>query len=232
MALSAKHRYISTAFWDDSYILTLDPSEKLIFLYLLTNPLTNLCGVYQISTRRIAFDTGFDETVVVSILGRFEKDEKCIHLDGWLAMRNWLKHQSESPKVQSGIEMQLKEVPEYLSKYARGYSMDTISHLILSNPILSRSNLTEVSTPPAVKRITAPRIEYNPETGLFKGISDKQVDLWANAYPALEIETQLAKASAWLQANPSKIKKNYARFLVNWLARAQERGGDRAPIRR
>ena len=41
-----KHRYIKTKFWDDSYIIELNPHEKLLFLYLITNPLTNIAGVY------------------------------------------------------------------------------------------------------------------------------------------------------------------------------------------
>jgi hypothetical protein len=77
-----------------------------------------------------------------------------------------------------------------------------------------------------------PKVEFSFDTGLFRGISDEQVSRWCDAYPALEIEVELAKAAAWLQANPAKRKKNYQRFLVNWLGRAQERGGDRVPVRR
>ena len=32
----SKKRYVNTVFWDDAYITNLDPSEKLIFIYLLT----------------------------------------------------------------------------------------------------------------------------------------------------------------------------------------------------
>lgn len=34
------------------------------------------------------------------------------------------------------------------------------------------------------------------------------------------IEAELAKAALWLQANPRKRKKNYLRFMTNWLCRA------------
>jgi len=37
-----KKRYISTKFWDDEFIVNLDPIEKLLFMYFLTNPLTNV----------------------------------------------------------------------------------------------------------------------------------------------------------------------------------------------
>jgi hypothetical protein len=87
----------------------------------------------------------------------------------------------------------------------------------------------KVSTPSAPTRstVSVPKVDFDFSTGLFSGISDKKVDAWSDAYPALAVETELAKAAAWLQANPAKRKKNYMRFVVNWLARAQERGGDR-----
>lgn len=120
-----KHRYVSTAFWDDSYIMALDPSEKLVFMYLLTNPLTAICGVYQIELRRIAFDTGFDQDVIKAILLRFEKDKRCVYRGGWLAMRNWIKHQTTSPTVAKAIEDQLNVVPECLKEYVR-HGRDTV----------------------------------------------------------------------------------------------------------
>jgi hypothetical protein len=54
----AKQRVVNTRFWDDDYIMELGPTEKLVFLYVLTNPLTDLCGAYQITLKRISFDTG------------------------------------------------------------------------------------------------------------------------------------------------------------------------------
>jgi hypothetical protein len=134
-----KHRYVSTCFWDDAYIMRLDPSEKLLFMYLLTNPLTNISGVYQVTVKRIAFDTGFDQDVVTHILERFECDGKCIYRDGWVAMHNWLKHQNPSSKVLTGISALLKEAPEDLANYVQGYGIDTQSHL---NPN-SNSNFNE-----------------------------------------------------------------------------------------
>ena len=69
-------RYIDTCFWDDEFIVGLDPSEKLMYMYLMTNPLTTIAGVYKITLRRICFDTGFNETTVNYILQKFEAAKK------------------------------------------------------------------------------------------------------------------------------------------------------------
>ena len=46
---------------------------------------------------------------------------------------------------------------------------------------------------------------------------------WLSAYPAVQVGTELEKAAAWVMANPAKRKKDWRRFLNNWMMRAQER---------
>jgi hypothetical protein len=46
---------------------------------------------------------------------------------------------------------------------------------------------------------------------------------WLKAYPAVGLDVELSKASAWLLANPKNAKSNYARFLGGWLQRAQDK---------
>ena len=67
-------------------------------------------------------------------------------------------------------------------------------------------------------------IQWSPEG--FTGISEEIKDRWKIAYPACDLTSQIARASEWLLANPQKKKRKPGRFLVNWLARAQEKGGD------
>lgn len=59
--------------------------------------------------------------------------------------------------------------------------------------------------------------------GNWIGISTAQRSTWSTAYPALSLDAELAKAAAWTLANPKNKKSNYARFLTNWLSRAQDR---------
>jgi hypothetical protein len=111
----SKKRYINTVFWDDSYIANLDPSEKLIFIYLITNPCTNISGIYQIPIKRIALDTGIDKDMVLKILERFSKDNKAHYKDGWIKVVNFIKHQNiKSPCIVTAIENELENVPEEL----------------------------------------------------------------------------------------------------------------------
>ena len=40
-------------------------------------------------------------------------------------------------------------------------------------------------------------------------------------YPRVDIEHELNKMYMWLDANPKKTKKNYKRFVINWLGHAE-----------
>ena len=61
----------------------------------------------------------------------------------------------------------------------------------------------------------------------FFNIKDKDIEGWKEAYPACDITGELRKMREWLLANPDKKKKNYRRFIVNWLIRTQDKGGTR-----
>jgi hypothetical protein len=114
--MADKRRSVNTAFWDDEYVGQLDPSEKLLFLYLLTNPLTNIAGVYPIQLRRIAFDTGFDQEMVKKILGRFAADGKAFYEVGWIVLKNFLKNQALTIKTEIAAGNSIKAAPLSLQK--------------------------------------------------------------------------------------------------------------------
>ena len=55
------------------------------------------------------------------------------------------------------------------------------------------------------------------------GIDQKQLDLWKENFPAVDVEKELKTMSAWLDANRANRKTNVKRFIVNWLTRTQDR---------
>lgn len=129
---------VATVFWEDNYTANLDPIEKLLFLYFLTNTSTSICGIYQITLKKVAVETGIDKDMVVKILARFEADGKIFYREGWLGLHNFIKHQNQnSPKIKKGIEIELEMAPDALKSLVLGKGMDTLSHLIQFNSIKS-----------------------------------------------------------------------------------------------
>lgn len=53
----------------------------------------------------------------------------------------------------------------------------------------------------------------------------KQIQAWHEQYPHMDIEAELRKAEAWLEADPRRRKsaKGMPRFLVGWFNRAADR---------
>ncbi len=104
-----KQRYINTKFWNDGYVSMLDPIEKLLFIYFLTNEHTNISGFYEIPKKLIGVETGIDVSMLDKILPRIE--EKIRYFDGYIIIKNFVKHQETgSLNVKTGILNCLKEI--------------------------------------------------------------------------------------------------------------------------
>ena len=83
------------------------------------------------------------------------------------------------------------------------------------------------SDPPKRRKSSQPHdaVSWSADAG-WQGITDADRQEWRLAYPACDLEAELAKATAWLKANPAKAhKSNWRRFVVSWLTRSQDRGG-------
>lgn len=135
----AVQRYISTSFWDDEWIQSLDPSEKLLYLYLMTNPLTNIAGVYKIANRRICFDTGFNSDTVGHIMAKFETAGKAFRNGEYVAIPSWPKHQKweTKDKIRKGIEATLLELPIPVLIF-----LSNISYTFNLKPIYDKLSIT------------------------------------------------------------------------------------------
>ncbi len=64
--------------------------------------------------------------------------------------------------------------------------------------------------------------EYDGDRRI-RGITQSQLDLWKENFPALDVEIELKSASAWLDGHDKNRKKDIKRFLTGWFLRAQER---------
>lgn len=75
----AIYRNIQMSFWTDTKVLDdFSVNDKFLYLYLLTNPHTNLCGCYEISFRQIAYETGLETAKVKSAIDNLENVHKVI----------------------------------------------------------------------------------------------------------------------------------------------------------
>lgn len=171
----AVYRKIHTTFWTDPFVENLTQEQKLFYLYLMTNTKTTQCGIYEISKKYIAYETGFSMQEVDSLLNWFIKTEKIYYSEktNEIAIANWWKYNwSTSPKVLVCIRKELNEVKDkVLIEYL--YSIDRIS--ILNN--------TKCDTPLIDYR-------YSMDTHAQQEEAQEQEEAKAEAETEAEVKTQ------------------------------------------
>ena len=96
----ALYRNVQTSFWTDPKVADdFTPEDKYFYLYLFTNPHTNLSGCYEVSIRQIANETGYGKESVENLINRFvtvhkviqySKETKEILIVNWHKF-NWTK---------------------------------------------------------------------------------------------------------------------------------------------
>jgi len=109
-------RKVHVHFWSDVFIQSLTPEQKFFFLYLLTNERTKQCGIYEITTRQISYDTGYNIDTVNKLIDFFSSEKKvqyCTETNE-IAIKNWEKYNgSRSPDVQNLVNKELKSVKSH-----------------------------------------------------------------------------------------------------------------------
>jgi len=113
----SKLRSINTRIWSDSWFEELEPESKLLFIYLITNDINNMLGVYEISIRKISFDTGIDKTRVQKALEDFERANKVKYAHGYIMLNNFIKHQSYNKNMKISAVNVYNELPSELKQH-------------------------------------------------------------------------------------------------------------------
>ncbi|TDK49716.1 hypothetical protein [Algoriphagus formosus] len=110
-------RYVNTDFWGDPWILELEPKEKLVFLYLLTNDKSNMLGAFELSLKVAEFELGIPEDELELIFQKFTNEGKIIYEDRFLVIINWVRHQSFNKNMlKNAVQTYDKLKPEQQNK--------------------------------------------------------------------------------------------------------------------
>ena len=123
----AKRRLINTKFWSDSFIVKLLPLERYLFLYLLTNEHTGICGIYELPLEVMSRGTGLPSDTLSDLIIRF--NNKIYYTNGWVYIKNFTKNQCANESMIKGAKRSLSEIPpEILAKIKQNNTpSDTLS---------------------------------------------------------------------------------------------------------
>lgn len=127
----AIYRNLQLSFWTDNKIEDeFTPEDKFFYLYLLTNPQTNLCGCYEVSYSQMTRQTGYNKDTIIRLLERFDSLHNVIKFDPKtkeILILHWYKYNwSKSEKVLSGV----CNVAKYIkSDSFRKYVFETVENI-------------------------------------------------------------------------------------------------------
>lgn len=111
----AMYRTIQLSFWSDNKVVDdFTPEDKYFYLYLFTNPQTNLLGCYEVSLTTISNQTGYTTETVLRLLDRFENVHKVIKYSKKtkeVLLLNWHKYNwTKSEKLDKPLTNQINSV--------------------------------------------------------------------------------------------------------------------------
>ena len=134
----AVYRSVHLSFWTDNKVEDdFTPEDKYFYIYLLTNPQTNICGCYEISYSQMTRNTGYNKDTIIRLLDRFENVHKIIKFDKntkEILILNWYKYNwSKSEKTLTGVENVAKHIK---SEVFKKYVLDVVNCIRNDTPIM------------------------------------------------------------------------------------------------
>jgi len=242
----ADYRYIRCRFWSDPDMAEMSPEDRYFYLYLLTNEHTSQCGIYELAIRTMAFETGYNTDTIGKLIARLEATGKVKYnpTTREIAIKNWAKYNTtSSPKVQTRIENELtsvkdKELVAFCKHTGDGsQQMDMVSIPYadgmdtVSIPYGNGMDTTSQKKRKENKSKEREEGKYQPLLDLLHDMpietfpddetALKTIARWGMLYPHVNIPEELMRMQSWLRGQPQGKYKDFGRFALNWLKRAE-----------
>lgn len=205
----AKQRYVNTKFWSDNFISELNPLDRYLFLYFLTNEHTNICGIYEVPLKTISFETGLELDMLKKMINRL--CGKVYYINGWVYLKNFAKHQAVNDSIKKGIEASKKEVPnDILVKIKEIDSLYTPSpqdQTYLNHNINTNSNIKNINSINEIKN------KYGEFENVF--LSEKDLIKLNSKFGNKNTLALIEDLSTGIASKGYKYKNHYA-TIINW----------------
>ena len=113
----ALYRTVSMKFWSDPKVVDeFTPEDKYFYLYLFTNPHTNLAGCYEVSMKNVMTETGYSMETIQALIERFENTYKVVKYSpetSEILLLNWHTYNwTESEKYRKPLLKEIQDVKD------------------------------------------------------------------------------------------------------------------------
>lgn len=224
----ALYRNISVNFWTDPKVDDeFTPEDKYFYLYLLTNPHTNICGCYEISIKQMERETGYNKDTINRLLKRMEQTHNVVRYDDntkELFLLNWSKYNwTSSEKVKKAVV----SVAQYIkSETFKNIIIDLINNNINIKDITDNRTDTDTESDTDVSiGYTYPMdtVSQKPQKhkhGEYKHVllTDEECSRLLNDYGEETTELYIKKVDEYCQMK-GKTYKDYNLAIRNFMNR-------------
>lgn len=126
-----KRRYINTTIWDKSWFRKLSSDARLVYIYLLTCPLSSISGVFEVADARIEFDTNIKTNKIRSAFNELQASGEVARVDDWVIIVRHPDFQKWQTNITIAIGLfkELYEIPKdvFLQLRLSGYQYPAIT---------------------------------------------------------------------------------------------------------
>lgn len=169
----AIYRNVMMGFWTDRKVADdFTPEDRYFYLYMFTNPHTNLCGCYEISMKQTIAETGYSRESIENLIKRFETVHDVIRYSsetGEVLILNWYKYnwttsdKFRKPLLEQIQSVKCQEFKEYLMAVFENtkdtvsiryeYGSDTTDTVTVTDTVSDTDKKKKRFTPPTVEEV-------------------------------------------------------------------------------
>jgi hypothetical protein len=183
-------------------------------------------GVLRATPRRLAALAGGDEQFWLAV----EQVGWVTFLSGTVEIAGWERRFSRAAKarMEDARRKSSERAVRHLSEKCPekiGLQERTVQDRREEEDIPAAPVPTSGTPAASDSRAKPAKVSWTATAG-WQGITSEDRQEWATAFPGAVLDQELAKATAWLKANPQRAgRRNWRRFIVGWLQRCQDKGG-------
>ena len=241
------YRKFDTGTWEDKRFEKLSPMERYLFIYLWTNSQCNQSGMYEITLRRMEFETKIPSTDLEPLLKGLAPMVQWWSTDEVIFIPNFLKRQCQNKQFAEGaLKMVLENWPEKVQVFINSsktildrYKIDppkivqpplnppscpteAVTEAVTEADILCSERSGDNSEPQPKILLEIPLIKKD---GMFS-VSQADIDEWQDTFPGIDAMAEVKKYRQWAKDNPAKRKTagGIRKSITHWLSKAQDQG--------
>lgn len=239
---------VHTSFWTSLTTRSLSEDGRTLAIYLLTSPHSTISGVFRLPDGYVLEDLQWSSKRVSEAFRELFANgfaNRCGTTKWVYIYRHFEWNKPENPNQRKAAKRIALMVPNECSwklEFMRVWRdllditeeefpnrSETVKELLpqeqeqeqeyISSEQLSLENTKQ--NEPVEKHVEVLPLADRTEHPIFQS----EIDEWAEAFPAVQIESELKRMKVWLDANPRKrkTKRGINAFVVSWLTRQQDR---------